>query len=68
MHFAWHFSARLLGSTGSGIDDAVYAVTRVSGPELLVSTEAGGAGGFEMLGVALVSFLLWRMKRHPLRS
>lgn len=65
MHFAWHFAARLLGSTGTGIDEAVCLVTHVEGPELLVSTRAGGAGGSEIVGVVLVSLLLWRMRpRH----
>jgi membrane protease YdiL (CAAX protease family) len=64
MHFAWHVAARLLGSTGSGMDEAVFLVTQVDGPELLLSTEAGGAGGFEMLGVVFVSLMLWRMTRQ----
>ena len=63
IHFAWHFAARTLGSTGVPASEAAILVTEVKGPTLLVVTKAGGASVFELVGVAVVSLIIWFMSK-----
>jgi membrane protease YdiL (CAAX protease family) len=62
IHFGWHMGARLLGSVGVAPGEALLLVTDVDGPALLVSSRAGGAAAFELVGVALVSLILWKYR------
>lgn len=66
IHFAWHVAARILGSVGIARDEAICLATTVDGPMLLVNTKAGGAGGLELLGVALVALIIWQRQRDTL--
>jgi membrane protease YdiL (CAAX protease family) len=61
LHAGWHFAMRFLGSVGLNSDEAIFLVTKVEGPEILVSTKAGGAGLFELIGVIVVSLLLFSL-------
>jgi len=63
IHAGWHAAARVLGSVGVSGDEALFLITEVNGPTLLVNTRYGGAGGFEVAGVFLVSFFLWRFQK-----
>jgi len=64
IHFSWHFTARLLGDVGVGPNEAMFLVTEVKGPVLLVNPRSGGAGIFELVGVAVASLsLYWMAKR-----
>jgi len=58
IHFAVHFSARILGTPGVTPDEATLMVTQVNGPILLVVTRAGGASIFELLGYGVISLLM----------
>ena len=62
LHSGWHFAMRLFGTPGLSSEDALLFVTEVDGPNMLVSTKAGGAGLLELLGVLVVSLLLFYLK------
>ncbi len=62
LHAGWHLAMRLLGSVGLNSDEAVFMITKVEGPAMLVSTKAGGAGLFELIGVLLVSGILFLIR------
>ena len=64
IHFAWHFAARTFGTAGVSASDAVFLVTEVEGPTLLVVTKAGGASVFELIGVVVVSLIIWFMSKR----
>jgi membrane protease YdiL (CAAX protease family) len=64
IHLGWHLWARILGSVGVTPDEALCLVTEVKGPGLLVNTKAGGAGGVELVGVGIVSLILWQMSKR----
>lgn len=63
IHFAWHFAARILGTDGVTISDAAFLVTEVEGPTLLIVTKSGGASLFELIGVGMVSLIIWFMRK-----
>lgn len=63
LHAGWHLAMRLLGSVGLNSDEAIFMVTKVEGPAMLVSTKAGGAGLFELIGVIIVSLILFLIRR-----
>lgn len=67
LHAGWHLAMRLLGSVGLNSDEAVFMVTKVEGPAILVSTKAGGAGLFELIGVLVVSLIMFLIKRIYLK-
>ena len=59
LHAGWHMAMRMLGTVGLNSDESIFMVTRVNGPILLVSTKAGGAGLFELIGILCVSILMF---------
>lgn len=63
LHSGWHLAMRLLGSVGLNSDEAVFMVTKVEGPAMLVSTKVGGAGLFELIGVIVVSLIMFLIRR-----
>ena len=63
LHFAWIFTAQILGTDGLSIEEACFLVTKVDGPILLVVTKAGGASIFELIGMGLCSFIIFLIKR-----
>jgi len=63
LHAGWHFAMRLLGSVGLSSDEAVFMVTKVEGPAILVSTKAGGAGLFELIGIIIVSLIMFMIRK-----
>ena len=69
LHAGWHLAMRVLGSTGLNPDEAIFLATRVDGPALLVSTKAGGAGLFELVGLMVVStiLLLIKLRRNKIQ-
>lgn len=62
IHFAWHMAARSFGSVGLNSDEAIFLVTKVEGHNLLVSTKAGGAGLFEIVGVLIIVCIMFCIK------
>lgn len=68
LHAGWHLAMRLLGSVGLRSDEAVFMVTKVDGPALLVSTKAGGAGLFELIGVIIVSLTMILFKKYYVKE
>jgi membrane protease YdiL (CAAX protease family) len=65
IHFGWIFSGRLLNDVGRTVDETLLFASKVEAPPLIASPSGGGAGLFELIGVGLVSFILWQMsKRH----
>ena len=68
LHAGWHLAMRLLGSVGLNSDEAVFMVTKVEGPAMLVSTKAGGAGLFELIGVIIVSLIMFSIRRKSLKE
>ncbi|UCE17067.1 MAG: CPBP family intramembrane metalloprotease [Gemmatimonadota bacterium] len=68
LHAGWHFAMRLLGSVGLSSDEAVFLVTKVEGPALLVSTKAGGAGLFELIGIMIVSLIMFLMRKNLMKG
>ena len=58
IHTGWHMAARMLGSVGLKSDEAIFLVTNVEGPVELVSTKAGGAGLFELIGVIVIMIFM----------
>jgi len=68
MHSGWHLAMRLLGSPGLDSDSAVFLSTQVDGPALLVSTKAGGAGIFELIGLLIVALVLFIIYIFQLKS
>jgi len=63
IHFGWIFAGRLLNDTGGSLDNTLLLASKVEGPHLLVPPSGGGAGLLELLGVGLISFILWRMSK-----
>jgi membrane protease YdiL (CAAX protease family) len=61
IHFGWIFAGRLLNDVGGSIDKTLLIASTVEGPNLIVTPSGGGAGLFELIGVGLVSLLLWRL-------
>ncbi len=59
LHFGWHLAMRMLASVGLQADESIFIVAKVDGPAMLVSTKAGGAGLFELIGAVVVSIILW---------
>jgi len=59
IHFGWHFAMRSLGSVGLSPDEGIFLVTKVNGPTMLVSTKAGGAGLFEIVGVLVIMAVMF---------
>jgi membrane protease YdiL (CAAX protease family) len=65
IHFGWIFSGRLLNDVGRTADNTILFVSKVEAPSFIASPSGGGAGLFELIGVGLVSLLLWQIsKRH----
>jgi membrane protease YdiL (CAAX protease family) len=63
IHFGWIFSGRLLNDIGQSTDKVLFLASNVDGPNLLVAPTGGGAGLFELIGVGIVSLILWRITR-----
>jgi len=63
-HAGWHLAMSLLGSDGLNYNEAIFLVTKVSGPAFFVSTKAGGAGLFELIGVLTVSLILYLIQKR----
>jgi len=61
IHFGWIFSGRLLNDVGIPAEKALLIVSKVEGPSILVNPLGGGAGLFELIGVGLVSLILWKI-------
>lgn len=57
-HAGWHLAMRVLGSVGLDNHEAIFMITEVKGPPMLVSTKAGGAGLFELIGVIIASLVM----------
>jgi membrane protease YdiL (CAAX protease family) len=64
LHAGWHFAMRTLGSVGLSFDEAIIMITEVDGPDILVSTRAGGAGFFELAGVVMVSGIMFIIRSY----
>jgi len=64
IHFGWIFAGRFLNDAGGSVDNTLFLASKVEGPHLLVPPSGGGAGLLELLGVGLVSFILWRMSKR----
>lgn len=63
IHYAWLMVGRLLSDTGGPAENAIFVVSDVTQRRLLTSPTGGGAGIFDLIGVGLVSLILWRMSR-----
>ncbi|MFC1784931.1 lysostaphin resistance A-like protein [Candidatus Neomarinimicrobiota bacterium] len=63
IHFGWILGGRLLNDTGGAVENTLLIASKVEGPELLVAPSGGGAGLFELAGLGLISFILWRMSK-----
>jgi len=66
LHAGWHLAMRLFGSVGLSSKEAVFMVTKVEGQAMLVSTKAGGAGLFELIGVVIVSLIMLLIRENVL--
>lgn len=65
IHFGWILTGRLLNDVGGPAENALFIVSRVECPPLIGTPSGGGAGLFELIGVGLVSLILWKTtKRH----
>ena len=63
IHFGWIFSGRLLNDIGAASDNTLLLASKVEGPALIVGASGGGASLLELLGVGLVSLILWQISR-----
>jgi membrane protease YdiL (CAAX protease family) len=61
IHFGWIFSGRLLNDIGGSSDKTLLLASKVEGPALIVAPSGGGAGLLELVGVGLVSLILWHI-------
>jgi membrane protease YdiL (CAAX protease family) len=68
IHFAWHFAGRTLGTVGVAGENALFLATEVQGPILLVDPKSGGAGLCELVGVFVVSLILWKMSNKAKKN
>ncbi len=68
IHTGWHLAMRTLGSVGLDSEEAVLMITKVEGPAMLVSTKAGGAGLFELIGVLVVSLIMYLIRKRSQRK
>lgn len=64
IHYGWHIIGRLLNDGGVPVDKSVFIVSEVSGPGLLSPTSGGAASLFELVGVGLVSIVLWKLSNN----
>ncbi len=65
LHFAYDWLVSLVGEVGRGPEDAVFLVTQASGPPLLQGPHFAGMGLFDLIGLAVVALILWRLGRRP---
>jgi membrane protease YdiL (CAAX protease family) len=63
-HAGWHLAMRTLGSVGLSSDEAVFMITEVDGPSMLISTKAGGAGLFELVGAIVTSLIMFFISKN----
>lgn len=63
IHFGWIFSGRLLNDIGGASEKTLLLASKVEGPALIVTPSGGGVGLLELLGVGLVSLILWHISR-----
>jgi membrane protease YdiL (CAAX protease family) len=63
IHFGWIFSGRLLNDIGGSSDKTLLLASKVEGPAFIVAPSGGGAGLLELVGVGLVSLILWHISR-----
>lgn len=68
LHVGWVLAMRLLGTAGLSSDEAIFLVTNVEGPVMLVSTKAGGAGLFELIGVLIVSLIMFLIRKRLMQN
>lgn len=64
IHYAWHIVGRLLGDTGGPAENAIFIVSDVAQKRLITSPTGGGAGVFDLIGLAAVSLILWKMGKE----
>ena len=53
----------MINDTGVPIEKSIFLVSGVQGPTLLTPTSGGGASLFELIGVGIVSIVMWKMSR-----
>jgi len=63
IHFGWIFSGRLLNDIGGSSDNTLLLASKVEGPALIVGASGGGASLLELVGVGLVSLILWHISK-----
>lgn len=68
IHYAWHIMGRLLGDSGGAAENAILVVSNVAQKPIITSPTGGGAGIFDLAGVAIVSLILWRVHKRKSRN
>ena len=64
IHYGWHIFGRLFNDAGVPVDKSVFIVSEISGPALLSPASGGGASLFELVGVGLISMVLWKLSKN----
>lgn len=67
IHYGWHLFGRLLNDTGGAAKNSIFMVSEVAQKKLITNPTGGGAGIFELVGVGVVSFILWKFVRPAMR-
>ena len=68
LHAGWHLAMRFLGSVGLNPEESVFLITKVDGPIMLVSTKAGGAGLFELIGVVIAALIMYIIRKKGTKN
>lgn len=68
IHYGWHIFGRLLNDSGVAVEKTILIISNVKGPALLAPTSGGGASLFELLGVGLVSLILYKIQKAKSKS
>ena len=64
IHFAWDWCIGLFGAVGKPMDEALLLASKVTGPPLLQGPRSSGAGLFDLIGMAVVALILWKIAQQ----
>ena len=64
IHFAWDWCIGLFGAVGKPMDEALLLASNVTGPPLLQGPRSAGAGLFDLIGMAVVALILWKIAQQ----